>query len=335
MKENLALDRHFKELAKDLSMQYYDSKKMKRSTTSTLRLGAFLIEALDQGLSATQIGHSLLFPDTMKKNDSVLATGETTQKLVQATLQSLRKNLTVKQMATKLHLTNSSSWHHWEIGRRDIPLWFFLKALSLNAPNFRLFLETLNFKKDFILEECSIKYSPGEINLLFQKPWVLTLYLLLQSSFHNQCEQNLISYAQILGVSLSEIEEGLKLLIERNLVVLEQTRYRSVPANFQSLPSFNGEEGVKAVKKFWFDKGYELSQRAGHHRIMAACVSMQSKKKILGWLQEFEKKVFNEIENSAPETVLLMKLQIVDLTEKWRFVDLYYKNLHLNYFDYL
>ncbi len=286
-------------------------QKRLKENPGLIRASLFFKILDDQGISLVNIRHALFYPQKKQTEFMTANSKLITANLIMPSLRYLRKNLTIKQMATKLGLSNSSAWHHWEMGRREIPLYTFLKVLSFNPEKFKLFLETLNFKNPFELPE-TVKYTPGGLKKLFKKPWLPTLLFLVQATHHQKKAQDTEKFAKILNVSKNEVFEGIQLLLDWGLLIQENKSYRALPAHFQTPPLMK-DEYILQMKKYWFDKGYDLSRLPGHHSITAFCISQSSKVKILNWIQELEAKICDEIEGSKPETVLFLKLQAADL----------------------
>lgn len=140
---------------------------------ASLRSSKFLKIIADRGVVLGDLSEAVFAPkivlelSSFKHLGSRLAIQQRWQSLF---LKQLRGDYTLSEITQKLNLGTPSTFHHWETGRRDLPLSYLLMAIDKLTGRLEAFIATLPFT--ISLDQFGFKgVSPKAYQEFFALPW--------------------------------------------------------------------------------------------------------------------------------------------------------------------
>ncbi|MCB0342167.1 MAG: DUF4423 domain-containing protein [Pseudobdellovibrionaceae bacterium] len=280
----------------------------------TIRASAWLLLAAKKGMRVSDFLWTITAP-LRETHDEPVATETILKKTVIApALRFLRGKRTLVEVKDLLHLENSVSFHHWEKGKRDIPLSFFLKTIYLFSQRLHLVVELTAPNID--LEKFEMSPFPADFSRrFFSKPWIPSLYLLIQTEvFESWDRQQESRCCRFLNINNEQLHSAMQTLFDLKLVRVRQGRYEIRKGAFYASKNLP-EELLTNLHLYWLTQAPQFysQNKRGLHKVEQATMSHESFKKILGWVEELRGKIKEELKTTTPETMVHFSWQVCDL----------------------
>lgn len=294
-----------KSVAEQLHLQDYE----------TLRTSVVLIELQREGLRLQEIEQAIFAPrplSGLQGLPKMLTIPALQKRFMTPFLRALRGGETLAEVARKLNLSTLSTYHHWELGRRDIPFVYFLQAIELLSGRLQAFLEVL----PIFVDSKPFSAKPELYREFFGQPWIPSIFMALRleklkdlKSTYRQADY----LSRFLNISLQDSEEALDLLFRLSLVRLENGRFVADPRQLYAIPTISKEK-IDLIHEHWFSQAPNFLRRPGFHKVEQHATTHESKERIIQWVSELREKIRAEVKQSgAPETFIHINWQIVEL----------------------
>ena len=229
-------------------------------------------------------------------------------------LVALRGDRTLLETAALLGLGTASSYHHWESGRRDIPLAHWLRAIDLLSGRLEAMLATLSFPID-IGELGFKKVAPHLYSLFFADPWtptVLTVLRLPDVADGPSMSHQIECISRKTGILRDLVVGSLDTLVRLRLVEIRQAKFYANPSQFYAIPSLSSGQ-IERIHQYWFGRSVEMLERPGFHKVEQHALTHESKEKIVGWIAELRERIRVEVKSGGePETFIHIGWQLAE-----------------------
>jgi hypothetical protein len=265
-----------------------------------------------QGISLLDLAAVIVAP-RIAGGVSAPATATTARtKFVAPLLKLLRGERTLADAQKMFGLTTQGTFNHWEMGRRDIPLWRFIQAIDILATRLSSFCEALNFKEN--LANFGFRSSRTDFSTqFFSLPWTPTVFLALQTQrYLRQQRHDTKKLARQLNLTREQVEESLTVLADLELIIFDNKFYRTRKGQFYAPPTLTPAT-LDRLHSYWFGKSVDLLVQPGLHKIEEHALSRESLRKIITWVTELREKIREEVKRSEPETVVHIHWQIAEM----------------------
>lgn len=299
---------------KDLSQAVVQALKIRTLKTSQVM---FLLQ--EHGLNLGDVYQVIFWPrmsrEFPKKNLRMVTSHLVKKNWLEPLLKDLRGDFSYAEVANILGVSSLATFHHWEMGRREIPLHYFLMIIDKFYGRLQAFLDNLPLDLNLAQFEL-LRLKPKLYHQFFSLPWMPTIMLALRlpklvkmSSIQNQ-----VTYlAKNLNRSTHEIEEALGILMHLKLVKIENGRLHSQPQQFYAIPAIAPEK-VEELLNFWFSQVLTMSKKPGFHKFEQHATTFESKEKIIQWITELREKIKGEVKSSGePETLIHINWQVAEI----------------------
>lgn len=294
-----------KSVAEQLHLQDYE----------TLRTSVVLIELQREGMLLQEIVQAIFAPralSELQRLPKIVTIPSLQKKFMTPFLRALRKEATLAEVVKKLNLSTLSTYHHWEVGRRDIPFVYFLQAIDLLSGRLQAFLEVL----PLFVDTKPFSAKPELYKEFFSQPWIPSIFMALQlaklknlKTTYRQADY----LSRFLNISLQDSEETLDLLLRLSLVRLDGGRFVADPRQLYAIPSIPKEK-IDLIHEHWFTQAASFLKRPGFHKVEQHATTHESKERIIQWVSELREKIRAEVKKSGdPETFIHINWQIVEL----------------------
>lgn len=229
-------------------------------------------------------------------------------------LVALRGDRTLAETAALLGLGTASSYHHWESGRRDIPLAHWLRAIDLLSGRLEAMLATIAVPFD-IGDLGFKKVAPHLYSLFFADPWtptVLTALRLPDVASGPSMSHQIDRISRKTGVLRDAVVGSLDTLVRLRLVEIRQAKFHANPSQFYAIPSLSSGQ-IERIHRYWFSRSVEMLERPGFHKVEQHALTHESKEKIVGWIAELRERIRAEVKSSGdPETLIHIGWQLAE-----------------------
>ncbi|MBL7670389.1 MAG: DUF4423 domain-containing protein [Bdellovibrionaceae bacterium] len=230
-------------------------------------------------------------------------------------LRALRGSRTLAEVASILETKTLSTYHHWETGRRDIPLSQFYKAIDMLSGRLPALLETLGLEIPQNNEEFK-EMHVGRYAQFFSDPWTPTVLMALRlPQVLNLMTPALQAQylSQALKIPRVSIDHSMDLLMKLQLIRLQAGRMVSNPVQFDAIPSISSEK-IKEIHQYWFNQAGDLLMAPGFHKLEQHALTHESKEKIISWISELRERIHQEVSSCGePETLIHINWQVAEL----------------------
>jgi len=263
---------------------------------------------------------TLLSPSGFEFSQVLLSESSLRKFFIGPLLQGLRQGKSLLEVSKILGQKNSVNLHHWEAGKRDMPLSLFLMLVDKVSGRLPVFCELVGFQDN--LENFGFsKTVPHFSERFFEYPWTPSVFLVIQtpqfSLWNPDCET---LSAKQLGISTHDFRKSLQILMDLNLIQVSDGKFKVRKGAFYAggqLP----QEVLDRLHLFWLSKTphFYSSFPGGYHKVEQAALSRSSLEKIKGWAQELREKIREEIKTTEPETVAHFTWQVCDLFPEEKF----------------
>jgi hypothetical protein len=282
------------------------------------RLPEVLLFLQKEGMKLQEMEQAIFAPrivPTLRKKSKMKTQLGIRKDFIVPFLKALRGSRTLLAAKEALEITTLSTYHHWEMGRRDIPFEMFLKAIDVFSGRLPAFLETLGLKNKLKaqgLEDLHI----GRYELFFNDPWTPTILMSLRLpqvlKLSNPQEQA-VFLSHSLKIPLSSVEKSLDLLVQLQLIYQKEGKFFSNPVQFNVIPSITPEK-INEIHQYWFDQAANFLNYPGYHKLEQHALTHESKDKIVQWISELREKIRQEVKSSGePETLIHIHWQLAEL----------------------
>jgi hypothetical protein len=229
-------------------------------------------------------------------------------------LATLRGDRTLVETAAILGLGTASSYHHWESGRRDIPLAHWLRAIDLLSGRLEAMLATISLPID-IGELGFKKVAPHLYSLFFADPWtptVLTVLRLPEVADGPTMSHQIECIIRKTGILRDCVMGSLDTLVRLRLVEIRHAKFYANPSQFYAIPSLSSGQ-IERIHHYWFGRSIEMLKRPGFHKVEQHALTHESKEKIIGWIAELRERIRAEVKSGGePETLIHIGWQLAE-----------------------
>lgn len=231
-------------------------------------------------------------------------------------LRALRGDRTLAEMTEPLNIYNVSTYHHWESGRRDIPLSIFLKIIDTFSDRLLAFIESLPLQISLAEAGFDLK-SSGIYAQFFNEPWTPTLLLsfrlpqLLNKG--STAEQTAFLRKKLL-LSEEQVETSVNTLLRLNLIKFSKNIFITNSYQLYAIPGIPSAK-IDEMQTYWFERSLEQLKQTGFHKVEQHALSNASKEKIISWIIELREKIricVNE-DQTPPETLIHINWNVTEL----------------------
>lgn len=259
----------------------------------------------------------------MAKNSQVIEKIEIKKKLIPLILTHLRNEKSMNEICHKLEISNISRYHHYEVGIRDLPFLYFVNLLKFSEKilNFIECLPDVIRSNLFISNEANTKKTNDLkfSEIFFSKPWLPTLYLLIQTpsvTSKENLNKQVLYLSKVLGLNSTEVFFGLQQLMNLQLIVVEGNKLQVLKGQFFCNPILNKDQ-IESIHSFWFKKSSEFLNKPGFHKVEQHTVSKQTQEKIIFWIGELREKIKQEVKSQTGEVdrVISINWSLTELSE--------------------
>ncbi|HPI41099.1 MAG TPA: DUF4423 domain-containing protein [Pseudobdellovibrionaceae bacterium] len=302
------------ELKNYLKLAEVLSDKISEHTTRTAK---FLNILQNHGVLLKDLSESVFAPKIVFKLQSFKHQGSRVglqKQWLCVFLTHLRGHRTYVEMAQMLNLGTPSTYHHWESGRRDIPLAYWFMAIDKATGRLEALLSTMPFKVSLL--ECGFKNrSPILYEEFFSQPWTPSILLALQIpkvKNASSIKEQILLLRQMTKIQTTDIENSLDVLTKMGMIEIKDSKFFANPGQFYAIPSIPPQR-INEIHKYWFHRSEEMLSFPGYHKVEQHALTHESKEKIIGWIAELRDRIRQEVNNNgAPETIIHIGWQVAE-----------------------
>lgn len=244
--------------------------------------------------------------------------------LLPSILIELRGQDSLKDLCAKLNLPNVSTYHHYEKQIRDVPFEIFIYALEASQ-KLEVFLSLIDFKKisidhhetqDFDIENLN-KYHVFSKDF-FSKPWVPSVYLLIQLPQFSKIKNRNKQYeyiSNVLNLNKQQIQDSFEVLSRLNIVHFKEEKIEFSKGQFFNPPQID-KKALDEIHTYWFSRAKEHLNMNGYHRLEQHTVTEETQVRIINWIKELREKIKQEvlIQKGEADRLIHINWSLTELT---------------------
>ncbi|MCK6597185.1 MAG: DUF4423 domain-containing protein, partial [Bdellovibrionaceae bacterium] len=237
---------------------------------------------------------------------------------LQPILREIRGDFSFVEIAEVLKLKSVATYHHWETGRREIPLPYLLMVIHKIQGRLQAFIDMLSLDLDFS-EFKFLKLKLKFYEQFFSEPWIPTVLFSLSVNEIKKISSTQLQVSVIakkLEIPEAHVEAAISVLLKLQLVKVRENRFLGCVDQYYAIPKVSDQK-IEELRHFWFSRAEKLLQKPGFHRFEQHLTSREKKEKIISWIMELREKIREEVKSDESEenneTLIHIGWQVLEL----------------------